>query len=103
MTNNKNLGKRIKNQNHTCTIHRNTANSFKPVGSNIQFLTNTEIEQVIIKKNLQQCTNINSVCIDTFSSSIVGTLYHLKGSLFIINIRTANNKKKLIAIINLCL
>jgi hypothetical protein len=26
-TNNKNLGKRIKNHNHTCTIHRNTTNS----------------------------------------------------------------------------
>ena len=52
MTNNKNLGKRIKNQNHTCTIHRNTTNSFKPLGSNIQFSTNTEKEQVIIKKKL---------------------------------------------------
>jgi hypothetical protein len=29
MTNNKNLGKRIKNQNHTCTIHRNTTSLFK--------------------------------------------------------------------------
>jgi hypothetical protein len=28
MTNNKNLGKRVKNQNHKCTIHRNTTNSF---------------------------------------------------------------------------
>jgi hypothetical protein len=27
MTNNKNIGKRIRNQNHTCTIHRNTTNS----------------------------------------------------------------------------
>jgi hypothetical protein len=26
--NNKNMGKRVKNQNHTCTIHRNTTNSF---------------------------------------------------------------------------
>ena len=42
MTNNKNLGKRIKNQNHTCTIHRNTTNSFIPLGSNIQFSTNTK-------------------------------------------------------------
>ena len=54
MINNKNLGERIKNQNHTCTIHRNTTNSFKPLGSNIQFPTNTEKEQVIIKKT---CNN----------------------------------------------
>jgi hypothetical protein len=50
MTNNKNLGKRIKNQNHTCTIHRNTTNASIPLGSNIQFSTNTEKEQVIKKK-----------------------------------------------------
>ena len=54
MTNNKNLGKRVKNQNHSCTIHRNTTNSFIPLGSNIQFSTNTEKEQVIIK---QTCNN----------------------------------------------
>jgi hypothetical protein len=35
MTNNKNLGKRVKNQNHTCKIHRNTTNSFISLGSNI--------------------------------------------------------------------
>jgi hypothetical protein len=52
MTNNKNLGKRVKNQNHTWTIHRNTTNSFIPLGSNIQFSTNTEKEQVIIKKHV---------------------------------------------------
>jgi hypothetical protein len=46
------MGKRVKNQNHTYTIHRNTINSFIPLGSNIQFSTNTEKEQVIIKKNL---------------------------------------------------
>ena len=80
MTNNKNLGKRIKNQNHTCTIHRNTTNSFIPLGSNIQFSTNTEKEQVIIKK--KSCNNEQI----EFSSSIVGTLYHLKGSLFKINL-----------------
>jgi hypothetical protein len=28
MTNNKNLGKRVKNQNHKCTIHRNKTNSY---------------------------------------------------------------------------
>jgi hypothetical protein len=39
---NKNLGKKKKNQNHTCTIRRNTTNSFIPLGSNIQFSTNTE-------------------------------------------------------------
>jgi uncharacterized pyridoxamine 5'-phosphate oxidase family protein len=48
----KKMGKRVKNQNHTCTIHRNTTNSFIPLGSNIQFSTNTEKEHVIIKKNL---------------------------------------------------
>jgi uncharacterized pyridoxamine 5'-phosphate oxidase family protein len=50
MTNNKNMGKRVKNQNQTCTIHRNTTHSFISLGSNIQFSTNTEKEQVIIKK-----------------------------------------------------
>jgi hypothetical protein len=52
MTNNKNMSKMGKNQNHPCTIHRNTTNSFIPLGSNIQFSTNTEKEQVIIKKKL---------------------------------------------------
>jgi hypothetical protein len=33
------------------------------------------------------------VCIDTSSSNTVGTLYHLKGSLFKINPKTANDKK----------
>jgi hypothetical protein len=51
MVNNKNVGKKKNNQNHTCTIRRNTTNSFLPLGSNIQFSTNTEKEQ-IIKKNL---------------------------------------------------
>jgi hypothetical protein len=50
MTNITNLGKRVKNQNHKYTIHKNTTNSFIPLGSNIQFSTNTEKEQVIIKK-----------------------------------------------------
>jgi hypothetical protein len=49
------MGKRVKNQNHTCTIHRNTTNSFISLGSNIQFSTNTEKEQVIIKK--KTCNN----------------------------------------------
>ena len=40
---------------------------------------------------------------DTLSSNIVGNLYHLKGSLLKINLKTANDKKKLIAIINLSL
>jgi hypothetical protein len=39
MTNNTNLGKRVKNQNHKCTIHRNTTNSFIPLGSNVQCST----------------------------------------------------------------
>jgi hypothetical protein len=39
------------------------------------------------------------VYIDTFSSNIVGILYHL----FKINLKTANDKKKFIAIINLFL
>jgi hypothetical protein len=46
----KNLGKKKKNQNHPCTIRRNTTNSFIPLGSNIQFSTNTEKEQIIKKK-----------------------------------------------------
>ena len=62
MTNNKNLGKRVKNQNHTCTIYRNTTNSFISIGSNIQFSTNTEKEQVITKKT---CNNeqIEFLCV----------------------------------------
>ena len=46
MTKNKNLGKRVKNLNHTCTIHRNTTNSFIPLGNNIQFSTNTIIIKI---------------------------------------------------------
>jgi hypothetical protein len=59
--NNKNLGKRITNQNHAWTIHRNTTNSSIPLGSNIQFSTNTEKEQVIIRKTCfgLLITNIN--------------------------------------------
>jgi hypothetical protein len=33
-------------------LHRNTTNSFIPLGNNIKFSTNTEKEQVIIKKKL---------------------------------------------------
>jgi hypothetical protein len=56
------MGKRVKNQNHTCTIHWNTTNSFIPLGSNIQFSTNTEKGQIIIKKT---CNNeqIECMCI----------------------------------------
>ena len=63
MTNNKNLGKRIKNQNHTCTIHWGTQQiNLYLIGSNIQFSTNTEKEQVIIKKT---CNNeqIELLCV----------------------------------------
>ena len=62
MTNNKNMGKRVKNQNHTCTIHRNTTNSLMPLDNNIQFSTNTVKEQVIIKKT---CNNeqIEFLCV----------------------------------------
>jgi hypothetical protein len=62
MTNNKNLGKRVKNQHHKCTIHRNTTHSFIPLGSNIQCSTNTEKEQEIIIKN---CSNeqIEFLCV----------------------------------------
>ena len=73
---------------------RNTTNSFIPLGSNIQFSTNTEKEQVIIKKTFNNEQIEYSVCIDTFSSRIVGTLYHLKGSLFKLNLKTANDKKQ---------
>jgi hypothetical protein len=52
MTNNKNMGKSGKNQNHKCTIHRNTTNSFIHLGSNIQFSKNTEKEQEIIIKKI---------------------------------------------------
>jgi hypothetical protein len=50
MTNTTHLGKRITNQNYACTIHRNTTNSFIPLGSSLQFSTNTEKEQRKIKK-----------------------------------------------------
>ena len=53
MTNDKNLGKRVKNQNHTCTIHRNTTNSFIPLGSNIQFSTNTEIKKTCNNEQIE--------------------------------------------------
>ena len=35
------------------------------------------------------CSNLD---LDTFSNNIVGTSYHLKGSLFKINPKTANDK-----------
>jgi hypothetical protein len=61
-TNNKNLGKRVKNQNHKCTIHRNTTNSSIPLDSYIQLSTKTEQEQVIIQKT---CNNeqIEFLCV----------------------------------------
>jgi hypothetical protein len=59
----KNLCEKKKYQNHTCTIHRNTTNSFIPLGSNIQFSTNTEKEQIIKKT----CNNkqIEFLCVQT--------------------------------------
>ena len=36
------------------------------------------------------CSNLD---LDTFSNNIVGTSYHLKGNLFKINPKTANDKK----------
>ena len=63
MTNNKNLGKRVKNENHKCTIHRNTTNSFIPLGSNIQFSTNTEKEQEIIIKKTCNIEQIEFMCV----------------------------------------
>jgi hypothetical protein len=75
MTNTKNLGKRITNQNHTCAIHRNTTNSFIPLGSNIQFSTNTEKEQVITKKTcnneqieLATCIEYSAIRVTSFVS-----------------------------------
>ena len=52
-----------KNQNHACTIRRNTTNSFIPLGSNIQFSTNTEKEQ-IVKKNSNN-KQIEFLCVQT--------------------------------------
>jgi hypothetical protein len=40
---------------------------------------------ITLAQPVKWCKNIISVCIDTFSSSIVGTLYHLKVSLFKLN------------------
>ena len=49
-------GKRVKNQNHKYTMHRNTTNSFISLGSNIKFSTKkAEKEQVKIKK--KTCNN----------------------------------------------
>jgi hypothetical protein len=48
---NKNLGKKKKNQNHTCTIRRNTTNSFIPLSNNIQFSRNTEKEHTPFPPN----------------------------------------------------
>ena len=81
-------------------MHRNTTNSSIPIGSNVQFSTKHRKRTSNNNTNFQQWTNRIAVCIDTFSSNIVGTLYHLKGSLFQINLKTAIDKKKLIAIIN---
>jgi glycerol-3-phosphate responsive antiterminator len=39
MTNNKNLGKRVKNQNHTCTIHRNVVNCSSAMVVSIRYST----------------------------------------------------------------
>ena len=54
MTNNKNLGKRIKIK----TIHVQCTGTQQIhlylIGSNIQFSTNTEKEQVIIKKTMNK-------------------------------------------------
>ena len=60
---NKNLGKKNKNQNHTCTLRRNTTHSFIPLNSNIQFSTNTEKEQII--KNTCNNKQIEFLCVQT--------------------------------------
>jgi hypothetical protein len=39
---NENMGKKKKNQNHTCTIRRNTTNSFIPLGSIIYNFQQTQ-------------------------------------------------------------
>jgi hypothetical protein len=54
MTNNKNLGKGVKNQKHKCTMHRNTTNSFIPLGSNVQFSTKHRKRTSNNNKNMQQ-------------------------------------------------
>jgi hypothetical protein len=59
MTNKKNLGKRVNNLNHKCTILRNTTNSFIPLGRNIQFSTNTEKEQEIIINKYKNLVTMN--------------------------------------------
>jgi hypothetical protein len=50
MSNNKNLVKRIKKQNHTRTKHRNTPNTSISIDSNKQLSTNTEKEKNYKKK-----------------------------------------------------
>ena len=75
-------------------------NSSIPLGSNIQFSTNTEKEQVIIKKT---CNNeqIEFLCVQTPFQVTQLVFYIIY--IFKINLKTANDKKKLIAIINLSL
>ena len=53
------------------------------------------------KKKTCNYEQIEFLCVQTPFQG--GTLYHLKGSLFQINQKTANDKQKIIAIINLCL
>jgi hypothetical protein len=64
MTNNKNLGKMVKNQNHTCTIHRNTTHSFKPLGKqthkfflSVNWIYRTDEEYFLLNffENNHQC------------------------------------------------
>ena len=96
MTNNKNMGKRVKNQNQTCTIHRNTTHSFISLGSNIQFSTNTEKEQVIIKKLVTMNKQNFFLCVQT-PFQVTYSWYFISFKiklLFKINLKTANDKKK---------
>jgi hypothetical protein len=60
MTNNRNLSKRVKIQNNACTIHRNTTNSFIPLGSNIQFQTIfNKHRKRTIKNNFKKLVTMN--------------------------------------------
>ena len=63
MTNNKNLGKRVKNQNGFLKPYRNTTNSFIPLGSNIQFSTNRHRKRISNNKKKLVTMNKYNFCV----------------------------------------
>ena len=103
MTNNKNLGKRVKKSKPYMYNTQEHNNSCIPLGSNIQFSTNTEKEQVIIKTN---CNNeqIEFLCVQTPFQVTQLIFYIIERELIQNKSKNGyNDQKKLIAIIYLSL